>query len=335
LTDSLAHAHGRPPLQARLRSSPEDFVVEELPNVAPDGDGDHLWLEVRKRNTNTDWLAKELARFAGVNPVDVGYAGIKDRDAVTTQAFTIHLPGREAPDWAAFPHAEVSITPRGRHRRKLKRGALAGNRFRLTLREVQGDSAAAEHCLTAIRDRGVPNYYGEQRFGLGGANVARAEAMFAGQRVDRNTRSMLLSAARSHCFNAVLNARVHEGNWDQGLDGEIWCLAGSRSWFGPEAASPELQARLAAGDISPSGPLWGRGPLPTADAARMLEERVLAPFSTLKTGLEAAGMAQDRRALRLLPEQLQWSWLESHVLVLDFRLPPGAYATVLMRELVA
>lgn len=333
MTDALAHAHGGPPLRARLRSCPEDFLVEEMSSVVPDGDGDHLWLEVRKRGANTDWVARELARFAGVKPVDIGYAGLKDRDAVTTQAFTIHLPGREAPDWSAFPHAEVAITPRGRHRRKLKRGALTGNRFRLTLREVQGDPAAAEQVLEAIRDRGVPNYYGEQRFGFGGANVERAEAMFAGRRVDRNTRSMLLSAVRAHCFNAVADARVRDGSWDQGLDGEIWCLAGSRSWFGPEAPSAELQERLTAGDVSPSGPLWGRGQLPTAGTARALEERVLAPFATLKTGLEAAGMAQDRRALRLLPSELRWRWPEAEVLLLEFGLPPGAYATVVLREL--
>lgn len=307
--------------------------MEEQPSIVPDGDGDHLWLEVRKRNTNTDWLAKELARFAGVKPVDVGYAGLKDRNAVTTQAFTIHLPGREAPDWTDFPHTEASITPRGRHRRKLKRGALAGNRFRLTLREAQGDRDAAESVLKAIRERGVPNYYGEQRFGFGGTNVARAEAMFAGKRVDRNTRSMLLSAARAHCFNAVLDARVRDGSWEHGLDGEVWCLAGSRSWFGPEAPSDALRERIAAGDVSPSGPLWGRGELPTAGTARVLEERLLAPFATLKTGLEAAGMAQDRRALRLLPTELRWRWTGSEVLLLEFSLPPGAYATVVLREL--
>ena len=144
---------------------------------------------------------------------------------------------------------------------------------------------------------------------------------------------MLLSAARAHCFNAVADTRVRDGSWEHGLDGEIWCLAGSRSWFGPEAPSAQLRERLAAGDVSPSAPLWGRGELPTAGAARALEERVLAPFASLKAGLEAAGMAQDRRALRLLPAELRWRWAEAEVLVLEFGLPPGAYATVVLREL--
>lgn len=334
MTSDLPRAHGEPPLRARLRSQPEDFVVEEQASVTPDGNGEHLWLEVRKRGANTEWVARELARFAGVPAGDVGFAGLKDRDAVTTQSFTLRLPGREAPDWAAFPHPEVTIRSLGRHSRKLKRGALAGNAFEITLRAVEGERAAAEARLQAIARQGVPNFYGEQRFGHGGANVARAEAMFAGRRVRRAERAMLLSAARSQLFNAVLAARVADGSWCRGLDGEVWSLAGSRAWFGPEAPSPELAARLAAGDISPSGPLWGRGELPTADATRALEEATLAPFATLKAGLEAAGMAQDRRALRLLPGDLQWQWPEADALTLRFALPPGAYATVVLRELV-
>lgn len=333
MSKDLAHAHGKPQLRAQLRSQPEDFVVEEVSQVTPDGSGEHVWLEIRKRGANTDWVANELARFAGVPPRDVGYAGRKDRDALTTQSFTLRLPGRDEPDWSAFPHEAIRIRSLGRHSRKLKRGALAGNRFRLTLRAVEGGRAAADARLQAIADLGVPNYYGEQRFGRDGANVARAAAMFAGQRVRRAERTMLLSAARSHLFNIVLDARVRDGSWRQGLDGEIWSLAGSRSWFGPEADSDELQARLARGDIAPSGPLWGRGALPGAGAARALEDALLAPFPELKAGLEAAGMTQDRRPLRLLPQAMQWEWETGDRLVLRFELPPGAYATAVVREL--
>jgi tRNA pseudouridine13 synthase len=331
----LPYAHGGPPLRARLRSTPEDFIVDELQSIAPDGDGDHVWLLVRKRGANTDWLARELARFAGVNPVDVGYAGLKDRDAVTTQVFTVHLPGRPEPDWAAFPHEGITVLERHRHRRKLKRGALQGNRFVLTLRDVEGDRSAAENVLAAIAARGVPNYFGDQRFGLGGANVARAEAMFAGKRVDRNTRSMLLSAVRSQLFNQVLAERVRQHNWDQAQDGEVWSLSGSRSWFGPEDYTDTLGERLASGDIHPSGPLWGRGSLPTSRAALVLEQHALQDCDALKVGLERAGLDQDRRALRLFSRNLQWQWPEPEVLRIQFELPPGTYATVLMRELAA
>lgn len=331
---ALPYAHGGPPLQATLRSCPEDFIVEELHSHTPDGEGDHQWLVVRKRGANTDWVAKELARFAGVSPVDVGYAGLKDRDAVTVQVFTVHLPGRPAPDWAALGHDNVQVLAAQRHRRKLKRGALRANRFCLTLRDVQGDPAHAEQRLADLAVQGVPNYFGEQRFGMGGANVARAEAMFAGKRVDRATRSILLSAVRSHLFNEVLAERVRQGNWQQALAGEVWSLSGSRAWFGPEPYSADLAERLARADIHPSGPLWGRGALPTVELALALEDRVLQPYDALKQGLEAAGLDQDRRALRLMPQQLQWRWPASDVLQLEFELPPGCYATVVMRELV-
>jgi tRNA pseudouridine13 synthase len=331
----LPHAHGGPPLRATLRSTPEDFIVDELQGIEADGDGDHAWLLVRKRGANTDWVAKELARFAGVNPVDVGYAGLKDRDAVTTQVFTVHLPGREHPDWSTFPHPEVQVLEHARHRRKLKRGALLGNRFGLVLRDIEGDRAEAEKCLKAIAARGVPNYFGDQRFGMGGANVARAEAMFAGKRVDRQTRSMLLSAVRSQLFNTVLAERVRQQNWDQPLEGEIWSLSGSRSWFGPEAFTDALAERLSKADIHPSGPLWGRGQLPSTDAALALEQAALEPYASLKAGLERAGLDQDRRALRLMPQGLQWTWADDNALALRFELPPGTYATVVVRELVA
>ncbi|WP_029890808.1 tRNA pseudouridine(13) synthase TruD [Polycyclovorans algicola] len=330
---NLPYAHGGPPLTARLRSTPEDFTVDELHDRVPDDEGDHVWLWVRKRGANTDWVARQLAQIAGVKPLDVGYAGLKDRDAVTTQVFTVHLPGREAPDWSGSLPESVTVLAAHRHRRKLKRGALHGNRFGIVLRDVQGDLPAAEACLQAIQARGVPNYFGDQRFGLGGANVARAEAMFAGKAVDRPTRSILLSATRSHLFNTVLAQRVEAGQWDQPLAGEVWSLAGSRAWFGPEALTDDLRERLRSGDIHPSGPLWGRGALPTADHAQALEATALAPFDTLKAGLEAADMAQDRRALRLLPSQLQWQWRDTTALHLSFELPPGCYATVVLREL--
>jgi tRNA pseudouridine13 synthase len=335
MTDTLPFAHGGPVLAARLRAAPRDFVVEEVLGYDADGDGEHVLLTVEKRGANTDWVARELARFAGVAPLAVGYAGLKDRHAVTRQAFSVQLAGRPEPDWTMFPHAEVRVLASARHRRKLKRGALAGNRFVLVLRDVQGDRALAERTLAAIAARGVPNYFGEQRFGHGGGNIERARAMFAGRRVDRTTRSMLLSAARSHLFNAALAERVQRDAWDRPLEGEVWCLAGSHSWFGPEPWTPVLARRLAAGDIHPSGALWGRGDLPSADAVAAIEQAVADAAPELAAGLVAAGMEQDRRALRLRPAGLGWRWHDDGALELEFALPPGAYATVVVRELAA
>ena len=331
----LPRAYGAPSLAARLRSAPEDFRVEEVLGYDADGQGEHALLWVEKRGANTDWVARELAKFAGVSPVAVGYAGLKDRHAVTRQTFSVQLAGKPDPDWSTFPHADVKVLAATRHSRKLKRGALRGNRFVLVLREVHGDRDAAEQVLQQIAARGVPNYFGEQRFGREGSNVAQARAMFAGRRVDRDKRSFLLSAARSQIFNDVLAARVERGAWDTPLSGEIWSLAGSRSWFGPEPFTDVLAERLARADIHPSGPLWGQGEPPTVADAGALEREVAAASSDLAEGVAAARMDQERRPLRLLPRDLKWRWLDDNALELAFELPAGAYATVVVRELAA
>lgn len=332
----LPFAHGAtPPLTGRLRLANEDFLVEEILGYDAEGSGEHALLWVEKRGANTDWTARELAKFAGVPPLNVGFAGLKDRHAVTRQAFTVQLAGKPDPDWSAFPHAEVKVLAATRHSRKLKRGALRGNRFVLVLREVTGEHERAEAVLAAIAARGVPNYFGEQRFGREGGNLAQARAMFAGKRVDRDKRGFLLSAARSQIFNDVLAARVERDAWDAPLEGEIWSLAGSRSWFGPEPYTEVLAERLARGDIHPSGPLWGQGETPATDEAGALERDVAAAHSDLAQGLVAARMEQERRPLRLLPKDLRWRWLASDALELAFELPAGAYATVVVREVAA
>jgi tRNA pseudouridine13 synthase len=337
MTDQeLPFAHGTvPPLTARLRVAHEDFLVEEILGYDADGSGEHALLWVEKRGANTDWLARELAKFAGVPPLAVGYAGLKDRHAITRQAFTVQLAGKPDPDWSAFPHDNVKVLAATRHGRKLKRGALRGNRFVLTLREVQGERGRAEQALAAIAARGVPNYFGEQRFGREGGNLDQARAMFAGRRVDRDKRGFLLSAARSQIFNSVLAARVERGTWDAPLDGEIWSLAGSRSWFGPEPYSDLLAERLARGDIHPSGPLWGQGEPPAVGDAGALEREIAAAHADLAQGIAAARMDQERRPLRLLPKDLRWRWPAEDVLEMSFELPAGAYATVVAREVAS
>ncbi|MHC1479321.1 tRNA pseudouridine(13) synthase TruD [Frateuria aurantia] len=331
----LPWAHGAPPLKGLLKSRPEDFRVDEILGYEADGEGEHVLLHVEKKGLTTDGLARELGRFAGVPSVGIGYAGLKDRHAVTTQRISLQLAGKPDPDWSAFPHPDVKILEAVRHRRKMKRGALRGNRFTLVLRDVEGDKAAAERVLAWMTEQGVPNYFGEQRFGREGGNVAKARAMFAGKRVDRDTRGFLLSAARSQIFNAVLARRVEQGNWASGLEGEIWSLAGSRSWFGPEDPDETLRQRLAGGDIHPSGPLWGQGDSPAAGQAGALEREAAAAYEDLARGLADARMDHDRRALRLIPSGLGWQWLDPATLQLQFELPAGAYATTVVRELLA
>ena len=330
-------AHGAPVLSARFRATPGDFRVDEIDAFAPSGVGEHLLLTVEKRGMNTAFAAKLLAQWAGIDEAGIGYAGLKDRHAVTVQRFSVHLPKKVAPDIATLESDELRVLDHAWHAKKLPRGALAGNRFVLVLREAQGDREATDARLQAIAMRGVPNYFGEQRFGRGGDNVANALVMFGGRRVARDQRSHLLSAARSQLFNRVLGARVAAGNWDAALDGEVWMLDGSRSVFGPEPLDDALAARLAAFDIHPTAPLWGKGELRTIGATAALEQESLAdPESlALRAGLEKAGLKQERRATRLRPQGLEWDWRDAETLELRFALPPGTYATTILSEVIA
>lgn len=330
----LPYAHGGPPLTGRLRVTPEDFVVDEDLGILPSGEGEHVFLHVRKRGTNTDWLAERIAEFAGVPSSAVSFAGMKDRHAVTTQTFSVQLPGMAEPDWAAFPVEGVDILSHARHHRKLRRGALEGNAFTITLRDVKGDRESAERCLQAIAAHGVPNYFGEQRFGREGNNISRALAFFAGRRTPRKQQGMLISAARSQIFNAVLARRVEAGSWNRVVDGECCCLHGSRSWFVGDSGSEDLQDRAERFDIHPSGPLWGSGPLPSQGEAGALEQAVATQNQKLVDGLGKQRLDQDRRALRLRPEALRWEWPDATSLTLHFSLPAGSYATSVLREVV-
>lgn len=330
---ALPGGFGAPVLSALYRAAPEDFVVEEIPGFEPTGQGEHLLLTVEKRGANTAHIAKRLARWAGIPEMGVGYAGLKDRHAVTRQRFSVHLPKRVAPDLAALQDEELKVLDSAWHNRKLPRGALKGNRFELVLRDVVGDGDAIGQRLAAIAAGGLPNYFGVQRFGREGDNVEAARRMFAGQRVQREQRSIYLSAARSEMFNAVLAARIAAGDWASGREGEVWMLDGTQSVFGPEPATEELAARAARMDIHPTGPLWGTGELRCTGAARELELAALEPFADLRAGLEAAGLKQERRALRVRVQDLAWQWPAPGVLALAFTLPPGAYATGLLAEL--
>jgi tRNA pseudouridine13 synthase len=338
---AYAGQDGVPMATARLRACAEDFQVEEILGFEADGDGEHLLLQVRKRNKNTADVAQALARHAGVKIRDVGYCGLKDRNAVTTQWFSIWLPGKPDPDWSDVEDDDLRIMAAWRHRRKLQRGALRGNRFVIVLRDMTfngpADATLLQQRLAIIATAGVPNYFGEQRFGRQGKNLADASAMFEGRQVkSKHLRGLYLSAARSFLFNQVLAARVNAANWNQMLPGEALMLAGSRSFFVADELTADIEARLVSGDVLPSGPLWGRGQLPSEGAALALEQAVLADYPLFCQGLEKAGLKQERRALRLLIDGFDWQWLTAEQdLQLSFSLPSGCYATAVLRELVA
>jgi len=347
----LPYAHGGPVGSGALRMSPEDFVVREWLGFEADGEGDHWLLTVRKRGANTHWVAKQLAKLANVHPRDVGFAGLKDRNALTEQAFTVPVRSPIA-DWVRVAGDGFEVIGAQRHRRKLKRGALRGNDFEIMIRGFSGERSSLDARLATIAARGVPNYFGPQRFGHELGNLKRAFAMFAGDlRIDdRFERGFALSAARAHVFNAVLAQRVEMGTWDTVLEGEVVNLDGSQSIFVPETVDAALIDRCERLDIHPTGPLWGRGELqsralPDAGAAshsafglsvssaRTLEEAVAARHVVLCEGLARAGLEQERRALRLRVQALSHEWYGED-LMLRFRLTRGAFATTVLHELL-
>ena len=336
MLDTLSYAYGVPPVSGVLRAQPEDFFVDEVLAFEPDGEGEHVLLQVEKRNTNTQWLADQLARFAGIPKRDVSYAGLKDRNAVTRQWFSLGLAGTTEPDWDNLNIDNVRVLQHERHRRKLRRGTLQGNRFHLVIRNVQGDLATLETRLQHIAQQGVPNYFGEQRFGHHGANLEQAVMMFQGKRIkDRHKRSLYLSAARSYLFNDLLSQRVARGDWNHAIPGDVMLLAGTNSYFVPEVNDAAIPQRLANFDIHPSGCLWGKGDTSAQAEAAELERTLAEAHPVLCRGLEQAGLKQERRALRLPVADLEWELdTPQQLLELRFFLPAGTYATTVLRELV-
>lgn len=319
------------------RARPEDFQVAEVLDFAPEGEGEHLWLHVEKRDLTTAMTVRELARLCEVSPRDVGYSGMKDRVAVTRQWLSVQLPGREAPAGLAEALAErgVRVLSEARHPRKLKRGVHRANRFRLRLTGAALEDPALEARWARLVEQGVANYFGPQRFGPDGRNLLRARSLLArGWRKRDDRDGMLLSAARSFLFNELLAERIREGSWDRLLLGEVANLDGTASQFTLEASDAELEARAARLDLHPSGVLWGVGGSVAEGEARALESRLAERYPSLCAGLERAGVRLGRRALRLRLGEPQLTRGEGE-LWLAFSLPRGAFATAVLRELIA
>ncbi len=326
-------AHGEPIVRGDLRCSPQDFqVIEEL-GFEPDGEGEHDYLWLEKTGANTTWVAERLAAFAGIHVRDVGYAGMKDRHAVTRQWFSVRRPAGAPADWSRFHLDGVRILKATRNRRKLRRGAHRANRFRIVVRMIDSPGRNLEARLSTVAQQGVPNYFGEQRFGRDASNLQLAERLFAGGRLPRARRGLALSAARALIFNSVLERRVADGTWNQLLPGECANLDGSGSVFIVSALDAGLRLRLQAMDIHPTGPLWGqKGPRETGEWSR-LEQSVADQFETHARGLERHGVEPARRALRLAVRDLKWETGE-RTLMVEFLLSSGAFATAVLRELV-
>ncbi len=307
----FAYAYGRPVTCGDFRTTPEDFIVDETLPEAFSGDGEHLVVHIKKRGENTQWVADKLAQFFKVKTMDVGFCGLKDRHAETSQWFSIYLPKYAGtPNWAGFIseyslNAEVLASTK--HNRKLRRGDHASNHFKIRLRNVTGADDLEER-LANVAKGGVPNYFGEQRFGREGNNLAMVQSWVdEGYRIkNRNKRSIIYSSARSYLFNRVLSERVEGAYWSTPIEGDV--------------------------DAQPNGPLWGRGRSHANSKALEVEVHALGALKEWCDKLEHVGLSHERRAFVLPAQDFTWG-LEENTLNVQFRLQPGQFATSILREI--
>ena len=334
--DKLTWLHGQPQSSGLLKANPEDFLVVEDLGFEPDGEGEHILVRILKNGCNTRFVADALAKFLKIHAREVSFAGQKDKHAVTEQWLCARVPGKEMPDLTQFQLEGCQVLEYARHKRKLRLGALKGNQFTLVLREVKGrDDVEAR--LQAIVERGVPNYFGAQRFGIGGSNLLGALRWAeSGAPVrDRNKRSFWLSAARSALFNQIVSERLKKPDFNQVVDGDALQLSGRGSWF---VASVEeqatLQARVDARELMITAALPGSGDWGTQRDALEFEKAVLAEEIALQSLLEREKVDAARRAMLLYPQQMSWNWWDDVTVELRFWLPAGSFATRVVRELI-
>ena len=333
----LSRALGSPVGTARVRTSPADFIVREQLDFEPGGEGEHVFLHLEKQELNTLDLIARVSRLSGIERADIGYSGLKDRNAITSQWLSVRMAGKPEPDWSGLEaDGNVRILDCQRHLRKLKRGVHRCNRFTLTLRALTGTREHLEQRLTMIKEHGVPNYFGEQRFGRAGSTLIQARTWRdgGGRRISRNRRSLYLSALRADLFNQLLAGRVSRATYATPLTGDACQLHGTRSLFRCVDADDVIAQRAAAGDIHPALPLWGRGePVASPEMHAQQAAQLRSEISTCDF-LEAKQLELSYRPARLLPDDFCWRFCDDDALIIEFSLGAGGYATAVLAELV-
>ena len=334
--DNLTYLHGKPQGTGLLKANPEDFVVVEDLGFEPDGEGEHILVRILKNVCNTRFVADALAKFLKIHAREVSFAGQKDKHAVTEQWLCARVPGKEMPDLSAFQLEGCQVLEYARHKRKLRLGALKGNAFTLVLREVSNRDDV-EQRLIDICVKGVPNYFGAQRFGIGGSNLQGALrwAQTNTPVRDRNKRSFWLSAARSALFNQIVAERLKKADVNQVVDGDALQLAGRGSWFVATTEElAELQRRVNDKELMITAALPGSGEWGTQREALAFEQAAVAAETELQALLVREKVEAARRAMLLYPQQLSWNWWDDVTVEIRFWLPAGSFATSVVRELI-
>jgi len=337
---ALNFLNGKPQSTGLLRSQKSDFkVFEQLPFL-PCGEGEHLFIHIRKTGANTVFVARELAKYFKVKEQLVSYAGLKDRFAVTEQWFGVHVPGKQVYDLSDLAIEGVEVLSYNRHNKKLRTGALTGNRFELILRNVTELNALHER-WQCIVEQGVPNYFGEQRFGINGGNIDRALALFSGTKVkDKKKRGMYLSAARSCIFNDIISQRIKLNHFNMVQVGDVLMLAGTQSVFHLDEVDNSIKQRFIDKDVDITAPMWGAGELMTSAEPQAFEQAIALQHHEFSQGLPRFGLKQERRRIRLVIQDAEMEVLANQeseqlpVVKVAFTLSAGSYATTVLRELI-
>lgn len=326
-----------PPAGGLFKAVPEDFEVDELPAYEPNaetGSDEHLFLWVEKRGRSTPDVAKLIAQHVGAQEREVTWAGLKDRQAITRQYLS--LPSKFEAKLAGFEASGVIILRSARHRNKLKTGHLRGNRFTLVIRDVN-DTEAAKASLERLQVMGIPNFFGDQRFGRDGENAARGKAILlsGGRHRDRFERKLFLSAYQSALFNDVLTKRIEAGTFAAALAGDVLKKHETNGEF--VCAEPAVdQPRVDAFEVSATGPMFGPSMRAAEHGPGEVEASVLAAEGVTVATFDAGGRETEgtRRLFRVPLTGLEVELLPDRALRLKFDLPAGAYATVLLREVL-
>ena len=285
--------NGCPHSTGLIRAESAHFKVFEQ-SIEPTGSGEHAYLRICKKATNTHWVAEKIAEVAGVDVKDVGFGGRKDRYSVSEQAFTCYLPGRSDPDWTRLDGPDVRVLQVARTQKKLRKGDLLGNAFEIYLTQV---SERLDERLHAVIQGSVPNYFGQQRFGRHCRNLSTAQELVKRPHGRFHARDMILSAMRAYLFNRFLSNHVENH-------------------------------RDIPPDLSAVGPLYGRSRDPQGGEAELPDE-----LQEWVATLRQLRLKAGSRKLWLQPLEFDWHRDDNNY-NLRFALPAGSYATSVLRELL-
>lgn len=327
--------HDLPGIGGQLKVEPEDFNVEEIPAYEPCGQGDFLYLWIEKRDMGGEYFQKQLARRLGIPREEVGTAGLKDRRAVTRQ--WVSVPKQAEAQLPAVDGDGMKLLRTSRHTNKLKPGHLRGNRFVIRLRNVHEDATKRlEPILDRIRQQGLMNFYGEQRFGKEGETLDQGLRLLRGEGDirDKFLRKLSLSAVQSALFNTYLAMRFNNGLLHRVLPGDVMGKWPAGGMFVTEDV-PTEQTRFDRHEIVHAGPMYGSKMYPARQKAEEREAALLAEAGlSLKNFAGFGKLLQGTRRYNLVYVDDLSGRIEGNDAILSFTLPAGSYATVLLTEVM-